>query len=591
MSFNVIPLSTIKVIPEKFDYKQEKRLELRDEGEDILFQTFPAQNVTNNSITLQANPPGKNYVVDNELMQYFECTFTITATNSDAVARHIFEEVGLSGQETAPRSYPLARCSETVNMQINSSNISTNLNDYLNSIDRYNYDEQDNKTFYSTTPTMLDNTTNYDNTYNKPQRDVINGDVYQSGYMDSRGSYVNYEITSNPSIAAAATGTAVVVIKGYEKLMLSPFYYQKTGLVGIQTMTYTITLGDLTRMLCRRTITPVGNGVPLVWASCTPHMDVFQLQVKFITPKLLDRIPKNTVYDYIEYEAHNSTNSSSLAASAQRTFTMSASNLSAIPSKIFVRVADAKSDLGFLPATALNGGLTNPDVSRTRLDSITVQWGGRSGILSNASPRQLYNIAVENGLKMSWADYSENCGSIFCIDVAKDIGLKSNEAVGLLSAPQLGMNVQVTNISGRAIPNPTLYVTVVYDGVWTNMNGAISKVTGVVSQIDALKNIEQPEMVERSLEKESPLGGRIGGMNPLALASFVKSMIKSGSEAVDKINPLLKKGVELTEQIGLGAEEESAMAFDILRRKLGKSAGGKLKAGRIGGRVISRDEL
>jgi len=45
----------------------------------------------------------------------------------------------------------------------------------------------------------------------------------------------------------------------------------------------------------------------------------------------------------------------------------------------------------------------------------------KTGILSGMQPQQLYNISAENGINMSWGQWSKRVGSILCLNFGKDI--------------------------------------------------------------------------------------------------------------------------------------------------------------------------
>lgn len=583
MSLNVIPLDTIKVIPEMFDYKDKKILQILDSGEEVSYKIHNATAITQNSINIKMDPPGKNFVTSPEMLQYLEVELSLTATNTDVVNRSIFEEFGKSGQETAPRSYPLARATQNVEIVVNSTSFSTTLNQYVEGILRYGYCDDDQESKFSLTPTMLDNTYSYALSYNAASRDVMNGDLFQSGKQISRGAFAQFTLVSNPVIAPAATGTAVCLLKISEPLMLSPFYYQKVGLVNVSTMSYTLTIGDFSRMLCRRsTLTPAGNGNPLAITAFSGAVKNFNIQCKYYTPKLLDSIPKNVVYDYNEFFNTGSNASQAIVnAGASTSLTMNSVNLNAVPSRIYIYVAENTADQSFSA-----GGLSKPDVSNALITSITISWMGRDGLLSSATDVQLYDLSVKNGLKLSWNEWSKYVGSYLCLDVPADLGLKSTQAVGLLSNPQLGMTVNFKNISNRNMYF-TLYVKVVYDGIITNMNGAFTKQTGIISQMDSLKSISEVAIVKKDDDKINPVGGVIGGFNPLAILPFIKGAVKGLTQFADVANPIAKKGLEFADSIGLGEYEDEEEVQRIMNKKIV----GRKRGGKIGGKMISRSQL
>jgi len=55
------------------------------------------------------------------------------------------------------------------------------------------------------------------------------------------------------------------------------------------------------------------------------------------------------------------------------------------------------------------------------IEKISITCMNKSGILSAMSQQQLYNISVENGVNMSWGQWSNRVGSILCLAMGKDI--------------------------------------------------------------------------------------------------------------------------------------------------------------------------
>lgn len=99
----------------------------------------------------------------------------------------------------------------------------------------------------------------------------------------------------------------------------------------------------------------------------------------------------------------------------------------------------------------------------------------------------LYNVAVKNGCNMSWSQFTNFTGSVLCLDFSTDIGLMSDESAGILGNYQLGLTAQFTNTRSTSI-TPTLYVVVVYEGVFNVVDGNCSHMIGVLSRQDVLES-------------------------------------------------------------------------------------------------------
>lgn len=201
------------------------------------------------------------------------------------------------------------------------------------------------------------------------------------------------------------------------------------------------------------------------------------------------------------------------------------------------------------------------------------------------------NIAWENGLRMSYNEITKFCGAYYKINVPKDMGLKSNECVSLLSNPQLGATVRFKNVSNRTI-NFTFGVKVVYVGVLTILDGSLSKQVGLISQLDAIKSFEGKEILDKESGTQTQQltgSGRIGGFNPLAIASLIKNIISGATKVADVLNPIAKTGVKVAESFGLGMAEEEQLQ-ELMNKKLrSQKMGSSMK--RKAGKLISRDEI
>jgi len=92
------------------------------------------------------------------------------------------------------------------------------------------------------------------------------------------------------------------------------------------------------------------------------------------------------------------------------TVTPNTLRLSAIPSHVFI----------FARPQLTTQTRFNADAFLA-IDSISLTCMNKTGILSGFTPQQLYNISVENGVNMSWGQWSRRVGSVLCLAFGKDI--------------------------------------------------------------------------------------------------------------------------------------------------------------------------
>lgn len=105
------------------------------------------------------------------------------------------------------------------------------------------------------------------------------------------------------------------------------------------------------------------------------------------------------------------------------------------------------------------------------IQNISITCMNKTGILSGMSQQQLYNISAENGVNMSWAQWSQKVGSILCLNFGKDV-------VQLLPGVRetLDISFNITLKDTTHIDNSGRYIPYVYpDG--GNLNNATNDTT------------------------------------------------------------------------------------------------------------------
>jgi hypothetical protein len=128
-----------------------------------------------------------------------------------------------------------------------------------------------------------------------------------------------------------------------------------------------------------------------------------------------------------------------------------------------------------------------PSTSDTyaRMNSISVNWNNRSGLLSGADPPALYKMCIKNGCNLNWDQWYSYVGSVLCIDFGDDIGLNDLEAPGLLGTYQLQIQANFTNVSLNPV-NYTMYIIIVSEGTFSiTENRSVAQI-GVISKQDVL---------------------------------------------------------------------------------------------------------
>lgn len=537
MSLNVVPLKTVREVDRVVDLSKlsHRQYSCYDGGQEIVYQSYLAQNVNNSSIQITSIPPSQGTII--HPVVYAEVTYNLAFAGATGSGNLV--QIGVAD---APRAFPLSQTTNTLSAAINGQNVSCLLSQYFNALIRYeqNYDAMDLD--FGSTPTQLDQCTDYSNLFgtNRSPFTTFGENVYQS----SRGAFSGVSIVSNTPTSAEINLTV------REPLFLPGFMYNKSGLINVQNLQWVMTFGDLRRVWSHDSVN--GN----TFSSLTVNITSFKLWYKFITPKILSEIPKQAVYAYHQIVPNNQATSVSVASGAQIQIPLSAINLQAIPKCIYLYVRKADSDLSYTDADSF-----------FRIDNVTVNYMNRAGLLSSAPAFELHRICVENGYNGNFDMYNKYNGSVVCLRIGKDIGLSSLYASGQMVANQLSLTVTCTNISNSTITNPTLFCQVIYEGAMTLHNNTMSLSTSVLSNSDVLDSQLKDAHSVIAQRPENLYGGDLlqDGMQ------FIKNI-------VDTVQSGAKVGMELAPMIGLGHSG-------------GGLVGGKRRKKRRGGEIMDRNDL
>lgn len=550
MSLSVNPLEPIQAIDEVLNLNSVKQYTVYNGGQEISYVQFPAQATNNSNITITCNPPDEKTIIDRRVYATFvyDLTFTGVAGVGNLLQIGTFD---------APRAFPISQTVSTLDCKLNGTSINTNLNQYFNALIRYNNFTEDQDLDLSITPSMLDQYQEYaDWQVHGSGRNPLA--LYgENPNQMTRGGFPQMEILTNTPTSATVRLTVT------EPLFLSPFYYHGgEGLAGIRTCVVTFTFGDLRRIWSHSV---GGNNI----TSLNVNISNATLDFRYITPKILEKVPRNLSYPYYEVLITQQTVGQITNAGAQGFVNMNAINLESIPKRVYICLRERDTDINF----------TTSD-SFARIDKIQVNWANNQGKLSSASVQDMYEIAKRNGCNMNYAQWYRHCGSVLALDIGKDIGLSSLDAPGLLSNPQLSMSVNFTNTGSRNI-NYSLYVFVVYEGVLNINNGMITKQISVLNTSDIVNAQENSKMLVAKHAKNY-YGGAMKNIFGMSLFSDVRDVAKKVYETAKKVAP------DVAEAVAEGVEKLGPHAMRLLGLGMKKKKKGR---GIVGGAVINRNNL
>lgn len=558
MSLNLIPLNPIEVLEPILNFDAPQNYGILNGGSEVSYTVYPAQNPNSSTVSITCNPPDEKTIIDPRI--YVQVDYNITFTGTSGSGNLL--QVGITD---APRAYPLAQTTSTLEAKLNGTSISTNMNEYFSSLIRYANYVQDQDHDLSVTPSMLDQFQNYADGVNTNRNPL--GSYLNNTTQAPRGTFSGLTVLTNTPTSATAT------LSIYEPLFMAPFYYKTHfhGIAGIRTMNLTWTFGPLSRIWSHVTDSVALNNITNIAVSISK----FEAHIRYVTPKVLDKIPRNIILPYEEVQIlpNNVASNVAVTAGAPGVVSMNAINLEAIPKRVVFAIRESNQTLNY-----------NSSDTFARIDSISINWANAQGKLSSAKSRDLYEISVRNGLNMSWDQWNKYCGSVLAIDIGKDIGLSSLDAPGLLSNPQLSATINFTNINTSRNIVFTLYAFIIYEGTLNIMNGMVQKQIAVINTSDIVKSQEAREKIiahpARNYYGGKIYGGSIIGNIKDVLGTVWKILSKDapGHEERMKVAKKLPVVGDILELAGMGV-------------KKGKKSSKKGKGMMVGGALLSRNDL
>jgi Sputnik virophage major capsid protein 1st domain/Major capsid protein V20 C-terminal domain len=525
-------------------------------GQDVLYKQFTTTSVSQSSINFSCPPPSQDVYVDRRVHLACPVRLTLTATGLDPGVFIV------NPNQFCLRSYPLQKALDTVQLTINNQSMSVNISDMLSAMEHFNIDRKLKAVDYSKCPT-------YGACQSQAFSDLFGAtrspmSLYGDGIDDVAPQSFPFTVVSQSNNGAgvgASTATAVIDFVSTEPLFLSPLFWgcfdnDDSAFMGVRTfdMTLNFLAQGANRMIAIDNVSAGVAFTPATWNSSmqfgnfSPAFSYSNNQplllFQYLTPQMSDKanyMQRVLNYPYFNIERFP-TDLPALAAGASSTASSNNIQLNSIPSKMYAYVRNTNSVMQANPFL--------PDTFCT-INSISIQWGNKNGVLASASQQQLYDLAVKNGFQGSWSAWSglklnapalaaaangfgtanhqySGLGSIIALDTL-DLGLDELDAPGKLKQLMIQLTVNYTNVSAASM-TPTLYFVAISQGIFTLNNGQAYANIGILTSDDILNSRKQTGHMMLSYAEVR----RINGGNFL-------SSIKSGlSNVWNFLKPVLK---------------------------------------------------
>ncbi len=505
-------LETVEVKDPRICVTHQREFAILRGGSQLLYKQYTSTSISNSNISFSAPPPSGNVFFDSKVNIGLPIRLIMTGTAPIGIPL-------IQSNRDAPRAWPINGSLQNATVTINGVSSSISIGSMIHALRHYNTDLDLENGKYSTTPTMADESQQYSDLYLAIRSPLSAYGDGLDGTGNTRGGY-SFTVVTNPvSVNPLTPIVAVVDMFVTEPLFIPPLNFGDNDRSAFfNCTTFDVNLSFYNNLGFRmwshdnnastNNITDIQcyfggtvNGPTTVF----PQGNLPTLQMIYITPKENEQIGPLVpcIYPYFETQKYV-TQLASFAAGTTQTVYSNNIQLNSIPFKIYIYVRESENTL-----------LSTSDHTDTffRINSASFQYFAENGIMSSASPQQLYDLSCTNGCNMSFTQWFPTgvyasgliptgagpfvpsvytIGSVLCVNPSFDFGLSSLDAAGKLTQNMLQVQLSVTNVSARTIV-PELLIVPVYDGIFEIPSlGTANKMIGVITSKDILDAAQRP---------------------------------------------------------------------------------------------------
>jgi len=529
-----------------------------------------ASGFTSN-INFNISVPSQETIVSRQALIKTTLNYRISGT-AVAANNNIFRY----GDVDAFGPFPFHQMVNSSQWTINNNTISQNTRDILAVLCRI-HDKRFLHRYNGMTPTMFDSYGDYatipQGALNHPNggfnRLSLDNDLSPRGTLPISLTAGN-NCTAGGLAVGAGPMDCTISVQVTEPVMVSPFIFagdEGQGIYGIQNLNAVYNLDSTANTAIRlsadaTSIAAFPNGRTVTFLGAQEP----QLLLQFLTPHPSDLMPSRNVVPYYELPRFVSSSGTTVATGVKHVFNSSSLQLNQIPDKIYICVSKDVSTRANTDADAF-----------LAINSITMNWNNSAGLLSSATQQDLWRMSVENGINMSWVEFSgsagggsaspvQTSGSVLCLEFGKDIELKDDYyAPGSLGNFQLQFTVTATNTSAVDATQLQLLTIVQNSGVFSIERGVSSSYLGILTKSDVLE-ASRGVPIAYSDALRMVGGGVVGDF----FKSVASKLGDAGKDIVKELAPVAK-------ELAIGAIKKKA--------GLGMSGAGKRDMGALEDRM------
>tara|TARA_R110002073_G_scaffold263907_2_gene426983 strand:- start:158 stop:2044 length:1887 start_codon:yes stop_codon:yes gene_type:complete len=488
----------------------------------------------------------------------------------------------------APRQFPLHTIISNIDITINGTHFSTDVNNYVKALMKYTTPEYRNQVFHGSYhhPDTVMGAYDHSLAANSPSLTnplSVEPNLGRCGETPRGVCMLDITEAANSAVVAnGADGTMTTLLFNFvEPLMISPLClnYGK-GMTNINNIEITLRFRTDLRMAfsywINNAVKTVAAGSQLRYNADATNAgnDLTvsipskpELFIRNFTPQDDIKIPNEIVLDYNQPRRFT-TQEAAIGAATAKTIIANNRRLDQIPESVYLYVKPSVSAEEMVRTDGM-----------ARITNVNIQFGNQVGILSGHSVAQLQALAVENGCDLKNEVEGKYGGFPLRLVFGKDIPLMNNESPG--TRGDYNIQVQITCDHQDAL-DPALDFNELYvnNGQVIISPNECRVQTGLLDMKD---NIEAEDMGHHYSEGEGIEGG--------GLFSNFKSMFK-------KIPHIVKQGVKHLPQAINTAKQVYGVAQQYKDHPLaqmglsamgmgGSDTGGSLTGGSMSGGSIT----
>jgi hypothetical protein len=513
-------------------------------------------------ISFTINPPSTTTIIDRMIkVRYFVAVLITTVGNNPTDIDEALVQPG--DNNNALRQMPMSSIIDTTTVQINGESFSDTTGDIVKPMLHYGLTTEAQSRYCSTTPMCPDA---YQEYYDWQNYGSAKNPLQEYGNMSDKDPRGGFTFSKSAEYVGVVPSK---VVKYYyeitEPLFLSPFSsgFQVNndvqGFVNVNQMNLNLRFksGGLISGIWSNNpynndgTTPL-NADAVITNIAVQFYQAPEVLLTYISPDVNQLIPPLQILPYKKPLLFKK-DIGSFASFEQKVETTDSIKLSQIPRKMYLWCSIKPSST--TPWLKSDAYLT--------LRNLSILWSNQTGLMSSATPQQLYEISVRNGLEKTYTQFKNFTGSVFCCEFGTDIGLLDDLAPGTQSQQLIQIQATWKNTSTKTHDYIFNYMFLLEGTISITENSARC-LLGSLTPADVINAKRQPDKMTISYAEYN------GGGNFFQnLKSFVRKLGGFGNKVLSgPIGVGLRAAFPEFSPIIEGVHSAAKMAQGAGRRRL-----------------------